>query len=75
MPKIKSIIKSHNHKILRPNDTNKTCNCRDKITCPFNGEFQYKGVYKSTIINGNETKKVLWLHCGIFQEQIHITQT
>ena len=60
MPKIKSIIKSHNHKILRPNDTNKTCNCRDKITYLFNGECLYKGVYKATIINANETKG----YCG-----------
>ena len=57
MPNIKSIINSHNHKILRSNDTNKSCNCRDKISCPFNGECLYKGVYKATILNGNETKE------------------
>ena len=57
MPNIKSIINSHNHKILRSNDTDKTSNCRDKITCPFNGECLDKGVYKATVLNGNETKE------------------
>ena len=57
MPNIKSIINSHNQKILKYNDTNKTCNCRNKITCPFNGECLFKWVYKATIIYGNETKE------------------
>ena len=57
MPNIKNIIYSHNYKILRSNDTKKTCNCRDKITCPFNGEYFYKGVYKATVINGNDTRE------------------
>ena len=38
MPNIKNIINSHNYKILKSNDTKKTCNCRDKMSCLFNGE-------------------------------------
>ena len=57
MPNIKSIFNLHNHKILRSNNTNKTCNCRDKISYPFNGECLYKGVYKATIVcNHTEMK-------------------
>ena len=57
MPNIKSIINAHNHKLLRPNNAEKTCNCKEKQLCPFNGECLSKGVYKATIINGNETKE------------------
>ena len=57
MPNIKDIINAHNNKILRSNDDKKTCNCRNKASCPFNGECLYKGVYKATILNGNETKE------------------
>ena len=53
MPNIKNIINSHNDKILRSNDTKKTCNCRDKVSCPFNGEC----LYKATVLNGNKTKE------------------
>ena len=56
MPNIKSIINAHNHKLLRPNHAEKTCNCKEKQLCPFNGECLSKGVYKATILNGNETK-------------------
>ena len=57
MTKIKSIINSHNHKILRCNDSTKTCICRNETICPFNGECLFKGVYKATIIKENETKE------------------
>ena len=40
MPNISSIIKSHNQKVLS-NDVSKSskssCNCRDKSSCPLNG--------------------------------------
>ena len=52
---MKSIINSHNHKILRSNT--KTCNCNKETKCPFNGECLLKVVHKATLQNVNETKK------------------
>ena len=57
MHNINSIINSHNHKLLRCNNTTKTCNFRNETICHFNGECLFKGVYKATTINGNETNK------------------
>ena len=39
LPNIGSIINSHNKRILTTNDSNDTsnCNCRQKNTCPLNG--------------------------------------
>ena len=49
-----SIIKAHNMKVLRKNETNhtepeKSCNCRDKLTCPDNKCLTSNVVYKATV--------------------------
>ena len=55
------------------NDTKKTCNCRDKISCPFDGECLYKGVYKTTILTRNETKEY-YCFTGVSFEKIYTQQ-
>ena len=46
LPNKRNIINSHNKKILEAeNKTKRTCNCRNKTNCPFNGECLLKGVY------------------------------
>ena len=43
---MRNIINSHNKKILEDkNKTKRTCNCRNKTNCLFNGECLLKGVY------------------------------
>lgn len=64
---MKTIIKSHNQKILNPNDTRyerktATCNCKNKDGCPLDGSCQQEDVvYCATITNTikNETKKYI----------------
>ena len=58
MPNISSIIKSHNKKTLS-NDESKlsksSCNCRDKSSCPLNGNcFQQNVVYCIKVIRMNQ---------------------
>ena len=57
MPDISSIIKSHNKKVFS-NDESKSskssCNCRDRISCPLNGNcLQQNVIYCSTVIPRN----------------------
>ena len=55
MPKMKTIINSHNHKITYPKIITKerTCNCVDKEKCPLShNSIIYKAVLRST----NSTK-------------------
>ena len=59
MPNMKSIINSHNHKVLRSNVTTKTCNYKKETTCPFNGKCLLRGKYKVTLQIGNETKEYI----------------
>ena len=53
MPSFASYIKSHNVKILSNQKASdaKSCNCRDKITCPLKGN----GLIDSIIYRGNIT--------------------
>ena len=50
-----SIIKAHNMKVLKKNETNhtepeKSCNCRDKLTCPVDNKCLTSNVvYKATV--------------------------
>ena len=61
---VKSIIKSHNKKVLNEHnsqsqpDNTKTCNCRKKNDCPLNGDcLQNSVVYKATVkAEGTEEK-------------------
>ena len=58
MPNISSIIKSHSKKILS-NDESKSskssCNCRDKSSCPLNGNcLQQNVIYCSKVILRNQ---------------------
>jgi hypothetical protein len=55
MNNVKSAIQSHNARLLReppstPSDTDKTCNCRRKDTCPLDGNCLVKNIiYKATV--------------------------
>ena len=49
---MKKIISSHNAKILRKNDIpqKKTCNCRNKKSCPLEGKFLSDNIiYQATV--------------------------
>ena len=51
-PNMKKIISSHNAKILRKSDTpqNKTCNCRNKESCPLEGKCLTDNIiYQATV--------------------------
>ena len=58
MPNISSIIKSHNKKVLSNNESKSSkssCNCRDKSSCPLNGNcLQQNVMYCSKVILGNQ---------------------
>ena len=52
MPNMAAIISSHNAKVLTPEpDSNaRSCNCRNRQLCPFNGNCLTEGVvYKATV--------------------------
>ena len=48
---ISSITSSHNKKLIKTNAPNtKSCNCRNKSTCPLNGQCQSQDIiYKCTV--------------------------
>ena len=63
MPNAKSIIKSHNRKILSKNDNNnkqeteRNCNCHRNRECPLKGEcLKTNVIYEATITANRETK-------------------
>ena len=62
-PNIKSIISSHNKKLLATpsiQEPPKNCNCRDNSTCPLNGECQQKAIiYKATVHAGDAIKEYI----------------
>ena len=56
MPNMSAIVKSHNNHVQRKRQTqdknvpDKRCNCRDKSTCPMDGDCQVRCiVYKATV--------------------------
>ena len=65
MDNVKSLISTHNRKILnklnhKNNQEEKTCNCRDKDSCPLSGKcLQGNVVYKATITSQIETKEYI----------------
>ena len=58
MPNISSIIKSHNRKVLSKEgskSSKSSCNCRDKSSCPFNGNcLQENVIHCSKVIPRNQ---------------------
>ena len=60
MPNMESIITKHNRKLLSSMESvnnERTCNCRNKVTCPLQGNCLAKSViYKATVISDNEEK-------------------
>ena len=58
LPKMKSIINTHNKKILNgSNNEPKLCICKKNIICPFNRKCLLKG--KAAITKGNVTKEYI----------------
>ena len=83
---MKSIIQSHNAKILRKKNENenKKCNCRDKQQCPMQGNCCAEGiVYKATLPDnktyigntGDTFKKRYYNHKSSFQNERYKNST
>ena len=47
LPNFKSIVNAHNKNILREQEKPSPCNCRDKNSCPLNGNCQHKNLVYS----------------------------
>ena len=59
MENMGTIIKRHNSRILKPlsDTTTKGCNCRNKDSCPLNGDCQKENIiYKATVTSEQITK-------------------
>ena len=76
MNNVKSIITSHNTRIIRksqPQDiSTENCNCRNKHTCPLQNKCMRKDiVYKATILTGNtqDTKHYIGMTSNTFKER------
>ena len=76
MNNVKSIITSHNTRIIRksqPQDISaENCNCRNKHTCPLQNKCMSKDiVYKATILTGNtqDTKHYIGMTSNAFKER------
>ena len=74
MKNMKSIMKSHNSAILKKHTLKKpakTCNCRNKVTCPLRGKCLANGVvYKATVSShGTESKSYIGLSGGDFKSR------
>ena len=62
MPNVKSVISSHNKKILSTNtteqqQTEKDCNCRNKTECPLEGKCLQKNVIYQATVTTNTTEE------------------
>lgn len=71
MKNINSIIKSHNTKIMKKSEKQapaKSCNCRDKTSCPLRGECLSNAVvYKATVLSDNTSVSYIGLSGGSFK--------
>ena len=83
MNNVRSIITSHNTRIIRKSQTQVTsvdnCNCRNKEACPLQNKCMNKDiVYKATIStsNANDTKHYIGMTSSTFKERYrnHIYQ-
>ena len=79
MSNVKSIITSHNTRIIRksqPQDISaENCNCRNKHACPLQNKCKSKNiVYKATIPTGNtqDTKHYIGMTSNTFKERYRI---
>ena len=64
LPNIASIISSHNKSILstKPADKSKTCNCRNKDSCPLKGNcLQEQVIYKCTITSSESQEEAKYI--------------
>ena len=75
MSNVKSIITSHNTRIIRksqPQDSAENCNCRNKHACPLQNKCMSKDiVYKATIFTGNtqDTRHYIGMTSNTFKER------
>jgi len=57
-PNVQSIIDGHNKKKLQSkDDTNKTCNCRDKAGCPLQGHCRQSSVIYQATVHSQEQQE------------------
>ena len=72
---ISQIIKGHNKKIETIHSNihpNKRCNCRDKETCPHQGNCQQKNiVYRATEKTNNSVKQYIGAMEGTIEQRIY----
>ena len=70
---IKSIISAHNTKVLSKNNTpQKTCNCRNRTTCPLQGNcLRECVVYKATATSSRETRTYVGSTEGPFKKRLY----
>ena len=67
MPNVKNVIDNHNKKIIKKHATQQDetippCNCRNKATCPLNGECRTSNIiYKATVTTENKTETYVGL--------------
>ena len=72
MKNINSVISSHNKNILNPRSVSFGCNCRNRESCPLNGEcLTPQIVYRATVTNAvnDDTKKYIGLAETPFKER------
>ena len=73
MPNIENIIKGHNCKILKdPPIVQRTCNCRNKINCPLNGNcLKSCIVYQAEVVCENQSRVYYGSCHGSFKERFN----
>ena len=74
MPNIKNTIDGHNKEVLQnitpeaADNTNKTCNCRDKNSCPLDNNCLVKSIkYQATITTDSDTQTYVGLTENTFK--------
>ncbi|PIK42409.1 hypothetical protein BSL78_20735 [Apostichopus japonicus] len=75
MGNMRSIINSHNNRLLsqnklRPQLAQRICNCRVKLNCPLNGNCLVSSViYRADVTTGDDTKSYIGLSSGPFKQR------
>ena len=71
MPNMATIIKAHNATISNSETkpTQKPCNCRQKDTCPLNGECQTENIVYQATVHGKQTKVYIGLTENNFKQR------
>ena len=68
-PNFKKIIASHNAKILKKETTDPPCNCRQKDTCPLNGQCRVNNLIYQATITTQQDPPVIQKYIGMTSTQ------